>query len=244
MTDKSEDLLHIAICQAVGLMNMTPGQFGTDAHNILRQALVDYADAALSGQASDETLAALDDAVGLITCLGGNPKKQRRAADALRARLSGQASASPPTSDEDLMQRAAKTIQWLANEMGDIDGVGLAVMEALRARLATDCCGHASDCAVHNMPAMPNGPCDCGASPPAREVPPGWQPIETAPKSGLVDLWWCNRRYIDCYWDNICEEYRTIDTSSRLICIKGATHWQRPPAAPTDAGQGTEGKTP
>ena len=22
---------------------------------------------------------------------------------------------------------------------------------------------HASDCAVHNMPAMPNGPCDCGA---------------------------------------------------------------------------------
>jgi hypothetical protein len=22
---------------------------------------------------------------------------------------------------------------------------------------------HASDCAVHNMPAKPNGPCDCGA---------------------------------------------------------------------------------
>ncbi len=22
---------------------------------------------------------------------------------------------------------------------------------------------HASDCAVHNMPAYPNGPCDCGA---------------------------------------------------------------------------------
>jgi hypothetical protein len=22
---------------------------------------------------------------------------------------------------------------------------------------------HASDCAVHNSPAMPNGPCDCGA---------------------------------------------------------------------------------
>lgn len=25
---------------------------------------------------------------------------------------------------------------------------------------------HASDCAVHNEPAHPNGPCDCGASPP------------------------------------------------------------------------------
>ena len=22
---------------------------------------------------------------------------------------------------------------------------------------------HSSDCSVHNMPAMPNGPCDCGA---------------------------------------------------------------------------------
>lgn len=25
-----------------------------------------------------------------------------------------------------------------------------------------DCCGHASDCAVHNAPALPVGPCDCG----------------------------------------------------------------------------------
>ena len=24
------------------------------------------------------------------------------------------------------------------------------------------CCGHASDCAVHNEPAMPRGLCDCG----------------------------------------------------------------------------------
>jgi hypothetical protein len=24
--------------------------------------------------------------------------------------------------------------------------------------------GHDSDCAVHNMPASPNGPCDCGAT--------------------------------------------------------------------------------
>ena len=25
------------------------------------------------------------------------------------------------------------------------------------------CCEHSSDCAVHNMPAYPNGPCSCGA---------------------------------------------------------------------------------
>jgi len=29
---------------------------------------------------------------------------------------------------------------------------------------------HASDCAVHNEPAMPNGPCDCGAQPAAGQV--------------------------------------------------------------------------
>ena len=29
---------------------------------------------------------------------------------------------------------------------------------------------HASDCAVHNMPAYPNGPCDCGANKTIREA--------------------------------------------------------------------------
>lgn len=34
---------------------------------------------------------------------------------------------------------------------------------ALRERLANGaaCCGHASDCAKHNEPAAPAGPCDC-----------------------------------------------------------------------------------
>ncbi len=27
------------------------------------------------------------------------------------------------------------------------------------------CCGHTSDCAVHNEPAYPNEPCTCGAKP-------------------------------------------------------------------------------
>ena len=44
------DILHTAICQAVTLMNTTPGQFGTEAHNILRQALVDCAIAASAPQ--------------------------------------------------------------------------------------------------------------------------------------------------------------------------------------------------
>lgn len=31
-------------------------------------------------------------------------------------------------------------------------------------RCGPDGCEHASDCAVHNEPALPNGPCDCGLS--------------------------------------------------------------------------------
>jgi len=32
---------------------------------------------------------------------------------------------------------------------------------------------HWSDCAQHNMPAMPNGPCDCGADAPDPAEPKG-----------------------------------------------------------------------
>ena len=30
-------------------------------------------------------------------------------------------------------------------------------------------CGHAIDCAVHNSPPLPSGPCDCGAAPTAED---------------------------------------------------------------------------
>lgn len=47
---------------------------------------------------------------------------------------------------------------------------------------------HASDCATHNAPALPVGPCDCND---VTIIPPGglnvghvWQPIETAPMDG------------------------------------------------------------
>lgn len=42
------DSLHTAVCKAVGLLNMSPecaqGAKSREAHNILRQALIDYAD--------------------------------------------------------------------------------------------------------------------------------------------------------------------------------------------------------
>jgi hypothetical protein len=34
---------------------------------------------------------------------------------------------------------------------------------------------HASDCAVHNMPAYPNGPCDCGADIPKLDL--AWEAV-------------------------------------------------------------------
>lgn len=34
------------------------------------------------------------------------------------------------------------------------------------------CCGHASDCAVHNEPAYPAGPCDCGFETQAQAAEP------------------------------------------------------------------------
>lgn len=36
----------------------------------------------------------------------------------------------------------------------------------------SSCCGHASDCAVHNAPALPAGPCDCGFEPQVQSVDP------------------------------------------------------------------------
>ena len=45
---------------------------------------------------------------------------------------------------------------------------GRAITEAHSGMLCSVCHGasqHTSDCALHNAPALPVGPCDCGASP-------------------------------------------------------------------------------
>lgn len=46
---------------------------------------------------------------------------------------------------------------------------------------------HKSDCAVHNEPYMPNGPCDCGAA--DMVVHGKWHPINTAPARKMVVVW-------------------------------------------------------
>jgi hypothetical protein len=62
-----------------------------------------------------------------------------------------------------------------------------------------------------------------------------WQPIETAPKDVLIDIWLSEgRRWCDCYYDQICDEWRTSRPGGRLVWIKArhVSHWMFPPECP------------
>lgn len=71
---------------------------------------------------------------------------------------------------------------------------------------------------------------------PARTAP-DWQPIVTAPKDVLVDIWiggGVDKRWADCYYDHICNEWRTSRPSGILATIPArlVTHWMSPPGPP------------
>ncbi len=62
-----------------------------------------------------------------------------------------------------------------------------------------------------------------------------WQPIETAPKDELIDIWLTDGvRWSDCYFDRICGEWRTSRPCGHLLRIreKFVSHWMPRPAAP------------
>lgn len=71
----------------------------------------------------------------------------------------------------------------------------------------------------------------------------GWQGIESAPRGQLIDIWITTaggHRVSDCYYDNICGEWRTSRPSGHLVCIKErwVSHWQPLPAPPAkDPGE-------
>lgn len=59
---------------------------------------------------------------------------------------------------------------------------------------------------------------------------PQWQDIESAPKDGLVDLLFdSGARWTDCYWDNICQEWRHITATGVLLSVKTAKAWMLTP---------------
>jgi len=63
----------------------------------------------------------------------------------------------------------------------------------------TNAMAHASDCAIHSAPALPVGPCDCGAESLSGEPAPGAtpsgsesgcsQPLKTAPTYAMAPQW-------------------------------------------------------
>jgi hypothetical protein len=74
-----------------------------------------------------------------------------------------------------------------------------------------------------------------------------WQPIKTAPKDGLIDIWtvgWGAKphRVSDCYYDSICGEWRTSRPMGQLHCVKEryVTHWMPRPAGPALADTSTD----
>lgn len=59
-----------------------------------------------------------------------------------------------------------------------------------------------------------------------------WQPIETAPKDRLIDIWTGDRRRAACYWDDICHEWRSTANSGHMTFCKYPTHWMEIPEPP------------
>lgn len=67
----------------------------------------------------------------------------------------------------------------------------------------------------------------------------GWQPIETAPEKQIIDIWTDGfgsepLRYTNCYYDTICNEWRTSRPTGHLFCIPArfVTHWMPLPPPP------------
>jgi hypothetical protein len=59
-----------------------------------------------------------------------------------------------------------------------------------------------------------------------------WRPIETAPKDGLMDILIDGKiRWCDCYYDRICDQWRTSRPSGHLVWVSArtVTHWMISP---------------
>lgn len=71
-----------------------------------------------------------------------------------------------------------------------------------------------------------------------------WQPIETAPKNTLIDIWIANKdgsgvRWTCCYYDSVCDQWRTSRPSGHLVTVKArdVSHWMPLPSEPLSASQ-------
>lgn len=76
------------------------------------------------------------------------------------------------------------------------------------------------------------------------DVAETWLPIATSGNKGLIDIWtvgWMGEpaRVTNCYYDAICDEWRKVNSSGRLVCIKArfVTHWMARPKPPAAEGE-------
>ena len=96
----------------------------------------------------------------------------------LEAALNEIASAGMSPSPE--MSDDGKTA-WHASQAWRFIGIAARAIELASAPVGEQCCYHDSDCAVHNMPAYPAGPCDCSL---ASLAQPAQEPNNFCPRCG------------------------------------------------------------
>jgi hypothetical protein len=97
---------------------------------------------------------------------------------ALEAALNEIASAGMSPSPE--MSDDGKTA-WHASQAWRFIGIAARAIELALAPVGERCCYHDSDCAVHNMPSYPAGPCDCSL---ASLAQPAQEPNNFCPRCG------------------------------------------------------------
>lgn len=61
-----------------------------------------------------------------------------------------------------------------------------------------------------------------------------WQPIETVPANGPIDLLWGGRRFIGCNRDPLDKGWRHLTAGIQLILVRNPTHWMPVLPIPAD----------
>lgn len=65
-----------------------------------------------------------------------------------------------------------------------------------------------------------------------------WINIEYAkPDVGCIDVIAFGRRYTNCYYDRVCDEWRCLGNNNFLIRLSGVTHWMYEPEFPEELSE-------
>jgi hypothetical protein len=179
MTDQSiEDALHVAVCQAMALLNQSVGVVsdieGLQAKNILREALFNYQPPAQAARQSSqsEPVAFEIEVDGCKSVFSIRENGIPSFSDAVKVTLlyAAPQQAIPrgyalvPHRLTKAMDRVLSEDDW---QWEDLLAAANAITEQEYQDISTTAPtapSHDSDCAQQNMPAYPNEPCNCSLS--------------------------------------------------------------------------------